>query len=198
MLLRALEAGEIRPLGDDQVQHVKVRVVAATNRRLDHQVASRHFREDLFYRLAVVRLHIPSLRERVDDIELLAQHFAATLGMTPLPQTLIARLAARGWRGNVRELRNAVEAYAALGALPDEAGGRVQVGGLDLALRGAVDVERPYPEQKDELVERFTAFYLRALLERTGGNQTAAARLAGLTRGYLRKLLERHGLLGGD
>jgi DNA-binding NtrC family response regulator len=192
MLLRALESGEIRPVGGDTTQHVQVRLIAATNRDLLDEVRHGRFREDLFYRIAVVRLRVPALRERRDDIPLLADKFARDAGLPDLPPAIHAWLAQQSWDGNVRELRNAVQSFAALGVLPETAPARRD--SLEKALRAIVDPCRAYAEQKDALVERFTAVWLEALLELTDGNQTEAARLAGLDRGYLGRLIARHGL----
>jgi transcriptional regulator with GAF, ATPase, and Fis domain len=192
VLLRALESGEVRPVGFDQPRHVRVRVVAATNRDLEEEVRAGRFREDLFYRLAVVRIHVPPLRERPEDIEPLARRFAAQAGLRDFPPHVFEQLKARAWPGNVRELRNAVQAFAALGSLPEPVGANAAA--LDLALGDLVDLNRPYAAQKEELAERFTKIYLQRLLARTGGNQTAAAKLAGLDRTYLGRLLVKLGL----
>jgi DNA-binding NtrC family response regulator len=191
-LLRVLEKGEVRSLGSDQNRHVKVRVIAATNRDLEQEVRAGRFREDLFYRLAVVRLHVPTLSQRIDDIEPLARHFAASIGLSDIGSDVLEKLMARTWPGNVRELRNAVQAYAALGVLPEPT--RSKAATLELGLSEHVDLMRPYGDQKEELADRFTRVYLRALLERAGGNQTVAARIAGLDRTHLGRLLAKHGI----
>ena len=191
ILLRALETGEVRPLGGDLPKSVKVRVIAATNRDLEEDVRNGRFREDLFYRLAVLRVTIPRLRERMEDIEPLARHFAAEAGhVGALSGHVIEQLKARRWSGIVRELRNTIQAYVALGVLPEPS--RSQAATLDLALREMVDPRVPYGTQKDVLIERFTALYLSVLLEATGGNQTIAARWAQLDRGYVGQLLAKH------
>ncbi|MFO0547230.1 MAG: sigma 54-interacting transcriptional regulator [Polyangiaceae bacterium] len=189
MLLRALETGEIRAVGEDQPRVVKVRVVAATNRDLPARVAEGAFREDLFYRLAVVRLRVPPLRERPEDVDLLANLFARAEGLTDLPAHVIAELRTRAFPGNARELRNVVQAFAALGTLtrPPSSGRDVRRSTLDQM----IDLDRPFLEQRDQLVDEFTRLYLEALLVRTGGNQTAAAQLAGLDRTYLGRLLAK-------
>jgi DNA-binding NtrC family response regulator len=169
-----------------------VRVLAATNRDLDEEVRSGRFREDLYYRVAVVKLQVPPLRERPEDIEPLARLFAAYSGIDELPGHVIEQLKARAWPGNARELRNVVQAYAALGVLPEPAGSTAT--GLEMVLGDLVDVKRPYADQKEELCERFTRIYLQALIAHTGGNQSAAAKLAGLDRSYLGKLLVKHRL----
>ncbi|MBW2527905.1 MAG: sigma 54-dependent Fis family transcriptional regulator [Deltaproteobacteria bacterium] len=193
VLLRALELGEVRALGDDHPKQVKVRVIVATNRDLEAEVRQGRFRQDLFYRLAVVRIAVPPLRERLEDVAPLARHFAAQAGLGELAPDVILELEGRSWPGNVRELQNAVAAFAALGSLP--AASRVGGGAdLDLALDGFIDPARPFAEQKEELLETFTRRYLTQLLERTGGNQSEAARVAGLNRNYLGRLLGKHGL----
>jgi transcriptional regulator with GAF, ATPase, and Fis domain len=193
-LLRALESGEIRSVGEDKAKHVKVRVVAATNRDLAAEVSAGRFREDLFFRLAVVRINVPPLRGRPEDIELLANDFAGSLGIAPLPDELLEELKSRSWRGNARELRNAVQAYAAVGQLPADLGG--PVASLEEALRTNIDASRPYAEQKDAVLDQFTRVYLKMLIQRAQGNQSAAARIAGLDRTYLGRLLVKYGLVG--
>ncbi|MEZ4294043.1 MAG: sigma 54-interacting transcriptional regulator [Polyangiaceae bacterium] len=192
VLLRALESGEIRRVGETESRRVKVRVIAATNRDVDDEVTSGRFREDLFYRLAVVRLGVPSLRERPEDIELLAQRFAESLGLPPLPADVVDRLRTHSFPGNVRELRNAVQAYAALGMLPESVRSVDQLGA---ALRAFIDPNKPYQEQKEQLLHHFTRIYLELLLARTSGNQSEAARISGLDRSYLGKLAAKLGVL---
>jgi DNA-binding NtrC family response regulator len=192
MLLRVLEAGEVRTVGGDQARHVNVRTIAATNRDLEEEARQGRFREDLFYRLAVVRLHVPPLRERPEDVEPLAQRFARAAGIEEIPRDVLEKLKARPWSGNARELRNAVQAYAALGVLPEPARSKAAL--LQLALQDLVDVTQPYARQKEALSDEFTRVYLEALLAHTGGNQTIAARIAGLDRTYLGRLLAKHGL----
>jgi DNA-binding NtrC family response regulator len=195
ILLRALESGEIQPVGAETKIQVRVRVVSATNRDLASEVAAGRFREDLFYRLAVVRLTVPPLRERLDDIVFLANRFAADHELSGLPSAVVEALMARTWPGNVRELRNVISAYAALGVLPPAVGRQAEK--LDNVLEGSVDLAVPYMDQKDGLVDRFTALYLRALIASSNGNQSEAARISGLDRTYLRRLLAKHGLLRG-
>jgi len=191
VLLRALESGEVRTVGGDRTSEVRVRVIAATNRDLAADVAAGRFREDLYYRLAVVTLEVPPLRERIDDIDALAQRFAQSAGIAGLPPTIMERLRTRSWAGNVRQLRNVVQAFTVLGVLPPE---RDQAGPPDDAFSRLVDADRPYADQKDEIVDRFTKAYLEALMAKTGGNQSAAARLSGLDRSWLCRLLVKHGL----
>jgi DNA-binding NtrC family response regulator len=207
VLLRALESGEVKVIGENEPRRVRVRVVSATNRDLQREVHAGRFREDLYYRLAVVKLEVAPLRERLEDMDILAQRFAAEAGLGALPPDVIQRLKRHSFPGNVRELRNVVEAYVALGALPDEAGPAVGGSGdaslqavrgdadaLDAALRGSIDPAGSYQEQKEALVSRFTRLYLEMLLARTGGNQSEAARVSGVERSYLGKLLAKHGV----
>ncbi len=189
VLLRALESGDIRALGGDGEHHVDVRVIAATNKRLEDEVEGGRFRADLFFRLAVIRLSIPPLRARPEDIEILALAFARAANLDELPGHIVERLRSHSWPGNARELKNAILAYAALGVLPEPT--RAKGGLLSLGLGELVDVRRPYAEQKDELQERFMRIYLEQLLAYTNGNQTAAARISGLDRSYIGKLLAR-------
>jgi DNA-binding NtrC family response regulator len=191
-LLRVLEAGELRPVGSDETRRVRVRLVAATNRDLEAEVRQGRFRQDLYFRIAVVKLRVPPLRDHVTDLPVLAQRFASELGAPPLPDAVLAELSSRAMPGNVRELRNAVAAYTVLGVLPAASSGDVPL--LDLALSQFVDLGHAYGSQKEAVIERFTAHYLRALLAKTGGNQSRAAEIAGLDRGYVGKLLAKLGM----
>jgi two-component system, NtrC family, response regulator GlrR len=192
VLLRALEMRAIAPVGSHAEQAVDVRLIAATHRDLRAQVDAGRFREDLFYRVQVVRLEVPPLRERMQDIPLLARSIARRQGVVALPDDFVEALSRHTWPGNVRELRNAVEAYLAVGALPprDARGSR----GIDAALIDFIDPTQTYADQKDEILQRFTRAYLHRLLENTAGNQSEAARISGLERSYLGKLISKLGL----
>ncbi len=193
MLLRAIELGEVRALGEDRPKTVKVRVVAATNRELDAEVRAGRFRQDLFYRLAVVRLSVPPLRERPDDIEPLARHFAAEVGLSGgIPRELLDELRGRSFPGNARELKNAIVSFGALGALPPRPVRPTPE--LEDQLAPLIDLRRPFAPQKEELTDAFMRAYLRALLRETGGNQSEAARIAGLNRSYLGRVLGKLGI----
>lgn len=190
-LLRVLEAGEVRAVGGDQTSRVQVRVVAATHRDLEKDVREGRFREDLYYRLAVIKLDVPPLRERVDDVPLLAQKFAHDIGAS-LPPQVLEKLKERAWPGNARELRNVVQAFSVMGDLPPASRSRACT--PEDSLAAMVDVGRPYAALKEEMLERFQRVYLAELLSHTNGNQSAAAKLAGMDRTYLGKLLARYGL----
>jgi DNA-binding NtrC family response regulator len=194
VLLRALETGRVARVGETSEQPVKVRLVAATNRTLKDAVDQGSFRSDLYYRLVVVRLAIPPLRERPSDIVPLAQHLAAQVGLGPLPPELVRELSERTWPGNVRELKNALLGYAAVGELDASSARETRGGELEEALRRTLDLERPYADQKEALIETMTRLYLTMLLEHTKGNRSEAARISGLQRGYLRRLLEKLGV----
>jgi transcriptional regulator with GAF, ATPase, and Fis domain len=190
-LLRAIELGEIRPLGTDETHRVNVRLIAATNRDLWAEVGVGRFREDLFYRLAVVRVQVPPLRAHREDIAPLALHFARQAGLADLPPAILEVLMSRDWPGNVRELRNAVQSYAAIGQLPAPT---IAPRGEGIASDAEIDPTIPYPEQKERVVEQFTRAYVKALLRYTNGNQAAAARIGKLDRTTLGRLISRYGL----
>jgi len=194
MLLRALEVGEVRAVGGDRVEKVSVRVISATHRDLEADVRQGRFREDLYYRLAIIKLQVPPLRERPDDIELLARHFARSAG-SELGAEAIVELRRRSWPGNVRELKNAIQVYSVLRSLPAQTSNR-DPRTEDVVARfiRCLDVTRSYAELKDELIEHFQSVYLAQLLLRTSGNQTAAAKLSGIDRTYLGRLIAKHGL----
>ena len=193
-LLRVLQEREVRPVGEDRAIPIDVRIIAATHRDLPKLVAEGLFREDLYYRLKVVELRVPPLRERPDDVPVLARvfldRFAARFGITSLrvPDELYARLATHTWPGNVRELENAMESLVALSA----------DGALDLELLpgGAVDHTRS-PALRLSLKQRVDAYerglIVNALAE-TKGNRRAAARLLDTSRATLFDKLRKHGL----
>jgi transcriptional regulator with GAF, ATPase, and Fis domain len=188
-LLRALETGEVLPLGQDTTRSVRVRVLAATNRDLTERVRAGGFREDLYFRLAVVTLVVPPLRDRRGDIPELARCFARQEGSSDLDEEVLAELSQRDFPGNVRELRNAVLAYLALGQLGHSPATREP---SEDARAPRLDV--PYLAQRDALVEAFTRDYLIKLLEYSNGNQVQAARIAGLDRSYLGRMVNKLGL----
>jgi DNA-binding NtrC family response regulator len=196
-LLRALEKQSVRPVGGTSYTRASVRVVAATNRNLRAAIAAKQFREDLYYRVAVVRMLVPPLRDRPDDIPLLVEHFVRQFRSDrPLalsPEDL-ARLRAHPWLGNARELRNVVERACALsrGAelmIDDALEARPQSGAT-----GAPDLDLPFKQAKAQVVDAFERAYIDALLKRHGGNLSAAARAAEIDRKHLRELLRKHGL----
>ena len=192
-MLRALQDGEVRPVGSAATKTVDVRLVAATNRNLTEEVAKGTFREDLFYRINVVELHVPPLRERPEDIPPLVAHFAARaadrFGMrgVSVEAEVFARLAARAWPGNVRELENAVDRLVAL--CDGEA-----VRAADLEVVGEPRTSGDAGQTLRERVEAYEASLIREALDRNGGNQSATARELRLSRVTLIDKLNRYGL----
>ncbi len=202
-LLRVLDKQMVRPVGGDAYRKVNVRVVAATNRDLRALVSEKRFREDLYYRLAVVRITIPPLRDRSDDIPLLARHFIRELGRG---KTLRAhkhdleRLKQHGWPGNVRELRNMIERVVALSRGEQLDFGPSLADSQPNAAVGTAGTayDLPFKEAKTIMVDAFERDYLAHLLQAHQGNLSAAARAAELDRKHLRELLRKHGLRDPD
>jgi DNA-binding NtrC family response regulator len=180
-LLGVLERGQLRRLGDTSPRKVSVRVVATTNRVLAREVRDARFRQDLYFRLTVLRLTIPALRDRKEDIPLLVEEL---LGGATFPSQWLRVLEEHDWPGNVRELRNVLERARAQA----EGGGKSR-GSIQLLLDGGPNLEPIEVARKN-----FEHDYLRALLARAGHNVRKAAQLAGLTRQGLYGLLQRHGL----
>jgi DNA-binding NtrC family response regulator len=197
-LLRALDRRQVKPLGGSTFRTVDARIIAATNRNLQEEARQGRFRSDLYYRLNVLRIELPPLRERKDDIPLLVERFVAEFRRerrVELPAETLALLAAYDWPGNVRELRNTVE--RALAMAPDA--DRLDPQLLALDLPGASDLPAlqesiPFHEAKDRLVQAWEREYLAGLLRRTAGNLSEASRRAGIDRPYLYRLLKKHGL----
>ncbi|MBX2800044.1 MAG: sigma 54-interacting transcriptional regulator [Myxococcales bacterium] len=208
-LLRVLEQREVKRIGDRRVRSVDVRVVAATNRDLQKLVEEQKFREDLFYRLAVVEIALPPLRERLEDLPLLIEHLLSTAsfdhsvrGITPDVLDLFREYP---WPGNVRELRNTL-----LRAIPFCEGDLIDMQALPEALRAdagaasqSADGEGveglPLPrsglslrEAREELITAFERRYLQDLLQRCEGNLSKAARDAGVDRKTISRMLKRH------
>jgi DNA-binding NtrC family response regulator len=192
-LLAALEKYQVVRMGEIQESPANVRIIAASRRNLAHEVSAGRFREDLYYRLKVVVLRIPALRERQPDVCPLAQHFASEHGVLRLPPQVIEQLERHTWPGNVRELRNVIRGYAAVGELPQAP--IENDNQLAEMLRRVLDVERPYQQQKDHILNNFLDVYLSMLLEHTGGNQSQASRMSGIERAHLNRMIAK---LRGD
>jgi sigma-54 specific flagellar transcriptional regulator A len=208
-LLRLLQQREYSPVGESRVVKCDVRIVAATNRNLEEEVAEGRFREDLFYRLNVIHVDLPPLRERPEDVPLLANHFlraaAARAGRSDIvgftPEAL-DRIAAYDWPGNVRSLENAVERAVLLAVGP-----RVEVGdlpprivesGSSTSRLRAAEPACSLPESGIDLrsaVEEYENRLIRQALERTGWNKNHAAQLLGLKRTTLVEMLKRKRLV---
>ncbi|HEY4116682.1 MAG TPA: sigma-54 dependent transcriptional regulator, partial [Byssovorax sp.] len=197
-LLRALEAREIRRVGETQTRKIDVRFIAATNRTLEVEVNQKRFREDLYYRLSIVTVHVPPLRDRLGDIPLLVERFvmqlASNQGMELFTPRVLDELVHHAWPGNVRELRNYVE-----GALVRQCA-RLRRSGTRQRVSispAAADLDVPFKLAKDACVEAFERVYLSELIAWSGGNVSQAARRAGVDRIHLHRLLQRYGLSPG-
>jgi len=192
-LLRAVETGRVRRLAGSAEVACDVRVVAATNRDLPAEINRKAFRSDLYFRLAVTELRLPSLRERRDDIPLLVDHLASQLtgdgARAELPDGFLDWAARHAWPGNVRELRNAVERAVLLSSVPDVATGAGPTP-VDLS----IDLTVPFKQAKSRLVDEFERRYISALLRAHDWNIAGAARAARLDRMSIYKMLQRLGI----
>jgi DNA-binding NtrC family response regulator len=195
-LLRALEQREIRRVGETATRKVNVRVISATNRDLEREVNKGTFREDLYFRIAVITVRVPPLRDRPEDLPHLIRVFLTSLGAVSsehlFPPEVIDELSRHEWPGNVRELRNYVErsvvlqtARMSIPPSPSMSGGARASENIDVGI--------PFKVAKDALIDGFERTYLRAILEAAGGNMTKAARMAGIDRMYLHRLVQKHG-----
>ena len=205
-LLRVLDRRQVRRVGETQSVDVDIRVIAATHRDLRAMVKAGQFREDLYYRLAVVATPVPPLRDRKADIPTLATWFAEKMGRGSFAQSpaLLEQLQRHDWPGNVRELRNVVERALSLGdsVLADLGEGTPRPTPVPHADADAQQsrgsnpdvLELPFKEAKAQLVEAFERDYLKALLERHHGNISRAASEAGIDRNYIHRLVKKYGL----
>jgi DNA-binding NtrC family response regulator len=191
-LLRVLQEGEIRPVGATRIVKVDVRILAATNVDLEHEVAAQHFRQDLFYRLSVIVIRVPALRDRREDIPLLIETFlqnaCARAGRrVELSPAAVQALAAYRWPGNVRELENAIERLVVFsrGSVIDADDLPFKAAAVDLHERLFADLP-----SLDEIERR----YLLHVLEQVGGNRTRAAEVLGIDRRTLYRMAERFGI----
>jgi DNA-binding NtrC family response regulator len=204
--LRVLERREVTRVGGTTPVKVDVRVVAATHRDLRREIEAGRFREDLFFRLAQMRLVLPPLRDRPADIAVLCSKMLRELGGAGAPISLepsaLAQLETLPWPGNVRELRNVLVRAAALA--PGPVIRRADIAGEGLGFRGAreeraaLDLSGPFATAKDRAIDRFESAYLAALMRRCGGNLSLAAREADVARNHLRDLLKKRGLYGAS
>lgn len=215
-LLRVLQEGEIKRVGSNETRHVDVRVIAATNLDLRQKIESGTFREDLFYRLNVVALNLPPLRERREDIPVLAYHFlkkhAAKVGtnVTKIAPDALDLLGAQAWPGNVRELENAIERAVVFSKdtiAPEHLGlasaRRRAPSSLTADSSTAIGLpeglpDLPYREAKAQAMAIFERFYFSALRSRTSANVSEAARQAGLDRSNFRRAVRRAGIKWRD
>lgn len=218
-LLRAIESRQIRRLGASEWQPFDARIIAATHRNLRARAAEGSFRQDLYYRLAVVEVHAPSLRERKDDIEALVERFLAArdppCALADLPPNTVSLLQAYDWPGNVRELRNMVARMVLFPELIAELIGPLAQSATPAARpSGPVDaepsaepsaenaeearlgrlLELPLPEAREVVLEQLERGYVAAKLRQHGGNISRAADAMGVSRQLVHRLIERYGL----
>jgi DNA-binding NtrC family response regulator len=203
--LRVLERQEVLRVGGSAPIKVDVRVIAATHRDLRHEIDAGRFREDLYYRLSQVRVVIPPLRERAEDVAILVRCLLLSLKTESLPSIAVEPqalefLAAQPWPGNVRELRNVLTRAVALAK--DGVVRRHDVAGEGFGFRGtrpereALNLSGAFATAKEHAIERFESVYLSALMKRCSGNLSLASRESGLARHHLRDLLRKRGLYG--
>jgi transcriptional regulator with PAS, ATPase and Fis domain len=202
-LLRALDKREVKKVGGNKYAPVDVRVVAATNRDLKNEVNDKRFRSDLFYRLAVVRVRLPPLRDRIEDLndvvasllEGLSEHYPGETDAL-VSAAFFAELARHEWPGNVRELRNYLERCLALRAPASVPSDRLAAAGA--GRRGTVedlaDASRPLKIARERWTRTLERHYLEDMLKKNGDNVAAAARSAGVDRMHFYRLLWRHGI----
>ena len=189
-LLRVLESKELRRVGDNEVRHTDIRVIAATNRRLEDEVASDHFRKDLFYRLSVAQIQVPPLRDRREDIPWLAEAFLDNLAdqankpRTSLGMDALSVLMGHAWPGNVRELHNVIHRAWVL------CDG--EIGAAELLGAHATHANRSLPYSQAR--EVFEKAYVLDVLERHEHNVATAAQAAGIQRQSLYRLMKKHGI----
>jgi two-component system, NtrC family, response regulator HydG len=202
-LLRVLEERVVRPVGSNETREVDVRLIAATNRNLTAATRAGTFREDLFYRLNVVAIDTPPLRDRATDVPLLAHHFvqryAEKLGkpVKRIEPEVMQILCSYPWPGNVRELQNAIERCVVLAK--DEA---ITTAGLPASITqsgaGEGTMRRPYLLPLSAAIEAFERSYIEHTLLEAKGNIAEAARAAGVDRSNFRRILKRHAIEAGE
>ncbi len=207
-LLRVIQEKEIKPLGSPKSFKVDVRIIASTNQDLEAKISSREFREDLYYRLNVVSIRIPPLRERKEDIPLIANHFLRKhcermkIPAKRFSIEIMEKFMAYSWPGNVRELENLViqgilysrdqEILPRDVALPDS----MQQGGVAADPLANINplLELPYRKAKEFFLQQFHKTYVERILEQTGGNVSSAARKCGIERQALQQVMRRYGI----
>lgn len=204
-LLRAIEKREIKPIGSNRRVTLDVRIICATNRNLEDEVANGNFREDLFFRLGVIRINLPPLRKRPDDIPMLVDHFLQDIagkmglrGRLRLSYETVERLKSHPWPGNVRELKNYLERSIILSGIQkiddlplDLPPPQVLKPKDDLSEEIHVSFDLPFKDAKESLVREFETRYFKRLLKITEGNISKAARMAGIHRKSLEYLLRQ-------
>jgi transcriptional regulator with PAS, ATPase and Fis domain len=196
-LLRALEKREIKRVGARKTTTVDVRLVAATNRNLLAEVQRGQFRQDLYYRIAAAHVSVPPLRDRLDDLRVLVQHFLAlertSMTADEIPPDVWEMFRAHRWPGNVRELRNAVQRLLVTPRVT--LGGTTSESGVVETSGAGTDGPEPLRIARRRSADAFERAYLRSLLARTEGNVTRAAAIAEVSRQMIQKLMRKHGVV---
>ena len=194
-LLRTLEEREIEKIGSNKVVKINVRVLSATNKNLEKEVAEGHFREDLYYRLNVVQINLPPLRERMEDIPVLAEHFLnmfreeTGISHLTISKQAMEKMVEYDWPGNIRELRNAIERAVVMGngqtILPEDLpikSSKPNFPGLQVGLT------------LEDALNQFKKEFIILTLKFTGGNRSKAAKVMDIQRTYLSRLISKYGL----
>ncbi len=216
-LLRALEKQQIKPVGSHKTISTDVRIVAATNRHLIDEVQEGNFREDLYYRFAVIHVKMPPLRERPEDIALLVEHFLGQANDrsgrddVDIAYRTMQKLKRHPWPGNVRELKNFIDRavlltrgdqvetrYLTPGSPEEQKPHAGTTAAAQPMVDTALDESIPFKDAKSRLVEEFEKAYWKRLLERTDGNVSKAARIAGVHRKSVEYILKKHGVTRQD
>lgn len=213
-LLRVLEKREIKRVGSNEVKRINVRIICATNRNIQKEITKGNFREDLYYRLSVVNIELPPLREHKEDIPLLAKTFMSRLHNAKAEEEILdfenamKALMHYDWPGNIREFRNLIDrAYYHIQKPVDIL--KCQQGDIflkqsksdtsnsnidDDANYSIVDTTKPFKDEKNRLIDDFERQYIKELLARNGGNVSKSAREADIERAYLQRLIKKYGL----
>ena len=199
-ILRVLQEREFERVGGNRTLKVDVRILAATNQDLEAKVKAGSFREDLYYRLNVVSILLPALRERVEDLPFLIEHFLAAAATRlkraprPLAPDAYRALCAHEWKGNVRELEHAIEQAVALASGSEIALGDLPASGRGISSDGAADPPGSFREAKQQAVERFERQFIHEALARHHGNISKAAEDMGMYRQHLQLKLAEYGI----
>lgn len=208
-LLRVIQEKEIKPLGDNRVRKVDVRIIASTNQDLRAKIAQKEFREDLFYRLSVITIELPPLRDRIEDIPLLAEHLVAknceklNQPLKTISSHVMELLVKHPWQGNVRELENALVQgilYCRNKEI-QEPDIPISEAGMHVCPDNSLDahiMDMPYKQAKETVLTRFNHEYVGARLSTFNGNITQAARRCGLDRQALQQVMKRFSINPDD
>ena len=195
-LLRVLESRTVRRLGENEQRAVDVRFISATNRDLGALLDGRTFRSDLYFRLAVLVVNVPPLREHISDIPELVSYFLGSLAPEIVGREMLRDLMARPWAGNVRELRNVLERAVTLGA-GEALHGRSRPRQPPASDLGSEMLDLPFKEARRRGLGALERQYVEGILARHDRNVRAAAEASGIDRTYLHRLIRRHGLATG-